>query len=149
MSDCCSENNFEANEKFSCPKCNKFGKPVQTITLKSLLIPDALVRFNPNTSYQFCGNSQCDVVYFSKDEEIFTTADIKVMVYQKTTDKNCPVCYCFGWTRDKIERELLKTDSSSIIQTISGHMKAGRCGCDVNNPQGSCCLGNVKQTMSK
>lgn len=23
------------------------------------------------------------------------------------------------------------------------HIKADRCGCEVNNPQGSCCLGNV------
>lgn len=149
MSDCCSGKNIEASERFACPKCNEVGKPVQTITLKSMLIPDALGRLNPNKNHQFCGNSQCDVVYFCKDEGEFTTTDIKVTVYQKTTDENCPVCYCFGWTRNKIERELIKTDSSSIIQTISGHMKAGRCGCEVNNPQGSCCLGNVMQTIEQ
>ncbi|MBS4030515.1 MAG: hypothetical protein KGZ63_03700 [Clostridiales bacterium] len=41
MSDCCNVKKLNATETFYCPRCNKAGKPVQIITLKSLLVPTA------------------------------------------------------------------------------------------------------------
>lgn len=146
MGDCCSGKNQKTEEQCNCPVCGKAGKPVQIITLKSLLTPDALTRLNPNQDYLFCIEQDCNVVYFSKIDT-FVTTDVKVPVYQKTTDKNCPVCYCFGWTRKKIKDRLKEAEAATIIGMISGYMKEGKCGCEVNNPQGSCCLGNVKETI--
>lgn len=144
VEDCCSGKNQKTIEQRNCPVCGTAGKPVQIITLKSLLISDALTRMNPNEDYLFCNEQYCNVVYFSKIDT-FVATDLKVPVYQKTTDENCPVCYCFDWTRKKIKDQLKETDAATIIAMISEHMKAGRCGCEVNNPQGSCCLANVKQ----
>jgi hypothetical protein len=121
------------------------GKRVQTITLKSLLIPSALENLNPNTAYYFCAAPDCPIVYFNEEGQIFSTEQVKVPVFQKDRGLNVLVCYCFGWSRDRIQQEIIKTGKSSAETNIRSHIKAGRCGCEVNNPQGSCCLGNVRQ----
>jgi hypothetical protein len=121
------------------------GKMVQTITLKSLLIPSALENLNPNTAYYFCTAPDCPVVYFNEEGQIFSTEQVKVPVFQKDKGLNIPVCYCFGWSRDRIQQEIIKTGKSTAETNIRSHIQARRCGCEVNNPQGSCCLGNVRQ----
>jgi hypothetical protein len=54
-----------------------------------------------------------------------------------------PVCYCFGWRRGQLQ------DPSNCHATdeITAHIQAQRCGCEVNNPQGCCCLTNVRSAM--
>lgn len=140
MENCCAAHQSNNPEEFACPSCNTKGKQVGIITLKSLLIPSALERLEPHNEYRFCATSTCEVVYFDQYGQAFDTSQIKVPVYQKDNNEDTPVCYCFGWTRQRL-LESEKTASDSI----SAHVKAGRCGCDVNNPQGSCCLGNVTQ----
>ncbi len=129
-----------------CPGCGTLGKPVELITLKSLLRPPALERLDPGVAYFFCENSPCEVVYFASGL-VFSVDDVKVPVFQKDPGLDVPVCYCFGWTRRLLADELAATGQSTAAAHISGHVRAGRCGCEVNNPQGSCCLGNVRATV--
>jgi len=84
-------------------------------------------------------------VEVTKQPQIFSTEQVKVPVFQKDRGLNVPVCYCFGWSRSRIQQEIIKTGKSSAETNIRSHIQAGRCGCEVNNPQGSCCLGNVRQ----
>jgi len=49
-----------------------------------------------------------------------------------------PVCYCFGYTPPKIREE-----GKIASQTIAAEVKAGHCACEVKNPKGVCCLGDV------
>ncbi|NYV66612.1 (2Fe-2S)-binding protein [Bacillus sp. Gen3] len=142
VEDCCLKSNIKETS-IVCPSCKNKGKQMKLITLKSLLLPKSLANLQPDTSYQFCSISECDVVYFNEKEQIFTKSDLKVSVFQKDEKENTPICYCFGWTRKIISEEIKKTEENTIIQNISMHIKANRCGCEVNNPQGSCCLGNV------
>ena len=129
----------------TCPKNETKGKKVKSITLKSLLKPSALENLNPDTTYYLCEASDCSVVYFNEKGQSFSTEQIKVPVFQKDKSLDIPVCYCFGWSRDRIQQEIIQTGKSSAEANIRGHIQAGRCGCEVNNPQGSCCLGNVRQ----
>lgn len=46
--------------------------------------------------------------------------------------------------RRRIRSEISQSGTSSAISSIKTHIKAKRCGCEVNNPQGDCCLGNVR-----
>ncbi|WP_082053339.1 putative iron-sulfur cluster-binding metallochaperone [Gordoniibacillus kamchatkensis] len=140
MENCCVTNHNNISESFVCPSCNNSGKQVGIITLKSLLTPTALEQLNPNNNYRFCSTSTCEVVYFDQVGQFFNTAQIKVSVFQKDSNENTSVCYCFNWTRQR-----LTESGKTAIDSISSHVKAGRCGCEVNNPQGSCCLGNVTQ----
>ncbi|MNP74322.1 BFD-like [2Fe-2S] binding domain protein [compost metagenome] len=66
---------------------------------------------------------------------------LKVSVYQKDDSMAVPVCYCFGWTRERIVQAV--KENQQPIDRIREQVQANRCGCEVNNPQGSCCLGNV------
>lgn len=69
--------------------------------------------------------------------------ELKAPVYQKDGGADVPVCYCFGWTRATIADAAALGEADEVAPSISAHIKAGRCGCEVNNPQGVCCLGNV------
>lgn len=122
---------------------------MKLITLKSLLLPKALANLQPDISHQFCSFSECDVVYFNEKEQIFTKSDLEIPVFQKDEKENTPICYCFGWTRKIVSEEINKTEENTIVQNISMHIKSNRCGCEVNNPQGSCWLGNVTGVINR
>ncbi len=147
MADCCNVTQEKYQVQHDCPRCGNEGKSMEIITLKSLLLPNALEKLNPVNNYRMCMNKSCNIVYFNEKKEVYLTEDINVPVYQKTEDEDCPVCYCFGWTRQKLKKGAYEGEGHNIISTITEHMKAGKCGCNVNNPQGSCCLGNVKNTL--
>ncbi|MFQ5578375.1 MAG: hypothetical protein ACE5G8_15440 [Anaerolineae bacterium] len=95
--------------------------------------------------YLFCRAAGCAVVYFSADgAQSFTKDQIRVPVHQKEPDDaTVPVCYCFRHSPASIQAELLATGQSTVVGEINGGIKAGQCACEVRNPQGSCCLGNV------
>ncbi|HBW38771.1 MAG: hypothetical protein VR66_07030 [Peptococcaceae bacterium BRH_c23] len=120
---------------------------MQIITLKCLLVPSALAKLEPSASYKMCINKACSVVYFSEKQEVFKTTDMKVEVYTKSDDEDCPVCYCFGWTKKRVIQEFEEKGKTTALEEITAHTKAGRCGCEVNNPEGSCCLGNMKRLI--
>lgn len=147
MSQCCCPSSSASETSFKCPQGNHRGKPVQLITLKSLLTPAALERLEPHHEYRFCERPECPVVYFSNQGDAFTTNDLKVPVFQKDNGYDVSVCYCFGWSRQRLQQELVATGHSTAIESITAHIQAKRCGCDVNNPQGSCCLKNVKHVL--
>ncbi len=133
-----------------CPKSGEQGIPIQLITLKSLLSPPALAQLDADSSYAFCRDPVCPVVYFSKQGQTFEVDDLKVPVFQKEEGEDVPVCYCFGWTRRRIRQELQGSKTpQAILEEIAAHIKAKRCGCQVNNPQGFCCLENVRQVISE
>ncbi|RJG22480.1 putative iron-sulfur cluster-binding metallochaperone [Paenibacillus thiaminolyticus] len=140
--DCCaSSNNTGVIKIRECPSCGEKGKNVQIITLKSLLKALALETIESENSYAFCSNPACSIVYFSGNHsQTFMENDLKVPVYQKNPSTNVPVCYCFDWTKDRLQAA--GTDQRPADE-IKAHVQAGSCGCEVNNPQGACCLGNV------
>ncbi|WP_373231819.1 (2Fe-2S)-binding protein [Cohnella sp.] len=140
--DCCAPSNNTGAARTDCPSCGEKGKNIQLITLKSLLKASALEKIEPENSYGFCSNSVCSTVYFSMNHlQTFAESDLKVPVYQKNPSMNVPVCYCFDWTRDRL-LQAAGTHQQPAKQ-IKVHVQAGRCGCELNNPQGACCLGNV------
>lgn len=142
---CCSSKVTEVKIENDgvCPTCNNKAKNVKLITIKSLLKPTALETLNANVNHYFCSSKECDVVYFDADNKKYLTSDIKVAVHQKDYYATTPICYCFDWTKEKIEKHVKQELSPNPIEHIRGNIQENRCGCEVNNPQGSCCLGNV------
>lgn len=140
--DCCAPSNNTGEARTDCPSCGEKGKNVQVITLKSLLKASALETIEPENSYVFCSNPNCPTVYFSGNHsQSYIENDLKVPVYQKNLSADVPVCYCFDWTRERL-MQTVGTDQQPA-DLIKAHVQASRCGCEVNNPQGACCLGNV------
>lgn len=142
MGDCCGASKNATNDVV-CPLSKTKGKQVKLITLKSLLNANALARLESDKTYYFCSEQECNVVYFNEEQQVFIKNDLKVPVFQKDIEEDVPACYCFNRTRARIREEIKQTGKSQAVQEISMHIKANRCGCEVNNPQGSCCLGNV------
>jgi hypothetical protein len=103
----------------------------------------------PNTQYYFCDASDCDVVYFALEAEapMFRREDLVVRVGAKETGDPIPVCYCFGFTRKDIENEIAETGRSTVADRIKTEVNAGNCACEVRNPSGKCCLGDVTRTV--
>jgi len=144
---CCgsSDNKNKKPTEFLCPKCGNKGAKVGVITPKSLLKESALERFDEKRVYRFCTTPSCDVVYFSDSSDlVFTKDEVKVKVTIKDESLVVNVCYCFGYTRQSILDEIEASGSSKAVEDISAKMKDPGCSCDILNPQGGCCLKNVK-----
>ena len=135
--------------KTTCPTNKQRGKQVDSLTLKALLsIP--LTQLS-STDYRFCQASDCPTVYYSIDgTQCFTETDLRERVWQKhPNDDDIFVCYCFRHTIGSIRTELEATHSSTVIANITAGIQAGKCACDIRNPQGDCCLRNVRAVVQR
>ena len=140
MDACCCSPAVESVGRL-CPICGKPGTAVQLQTVKALLIEIAL-RQVQKTHYRFCPNPSCEAVEFGDAGDCYNTSDLRVPVWQKETVGARLLCYCFGETESAIRAELAGQGNSGVDR-IREHIAAQRCACDVRNPRGACCLGDV------
>ena len=131
----------------ACPVNGARSKQIAMLTVRSLV--GRLPLGMPRTQYYFCEARDCDVVYFALDAQapIFRRADLLVRVGAKEEGDPIPVCYCFGFTRKDIENEIAETGRSTVADWITAEVKAGNCTCEVKNPSGKCCLGDVTRAV--
>ncbi len=54
------------------------------------------------------------------------------------------VCYCFNHTMEDIQSDFQLNGVSTIEKSIRTAVEAGSCSCELKNPQGKCCLGDVR-----
>jgi len=141
MESCCTVKPGTAVSPTDCPHCGRPGRLVDRITVKAMLRPEGLMRLSA-PEHRFCATPECSVVYFGI-EEAFGREEVVVPVFQKEPAGDRPVCYCFGIGEADLRRELEETGRSSASDRIIALVKAERCACEVKNPQGNCCLGNV------
>ncbi len=130
MSSCCPDSSCE-NGGQVCPKCGEKGVSLDPITLKALLTSEALRRGVPQNP-RFCATATCPVVYFDA-EVVFTEPEIVVAVHAKHPDVD----------------EINRCGKATAFATITAEVKAGHCACEVRNPKGDCCLGDVFKTEQR
>jgi hypothetical protein len=89
-------------------------------------------------------------VYFSPDgEQTFTAEQVRERVYQKEPDaEEVFVCYCFRHTVGAI-RAVSPETRAALVDDINTGIHAEQCACDLRNPQGSCCFGNVRRVIKQ
>lgn len=143
MGECCTIRNQDAPPVMACPVNGARCKRVDILTVRSLLrkLPLGML----STVYYFCEAPDCDVVYFPLDPDgpAFHRSDLSVRVGVKETEDPIPVCYCFGFTRKDIWDEIAETGRSTVAERVKAEVQAGNCACEVKNPSGKCCLGNI------
>ena len=149
MSGCCAPNPRETclvpeHDPAPCPKCAVKGKSVATITVKSLVREHT--RVQAEGCYWFCRARECDVVYFS-DVMVFVKSDLKVRVGIKEQEDPIPLCYCFGYDRHDVRQDIEHRGASDIPARIKAEVQGGFCACEVKNPSGSCCLGDINSAL--
>src|SRR5713101_5397460 len=129
-----------------CPSCGQKGKPVAVLTVKSLVRDHTHVP--ALASYSFCRTVGCEVVYFS-DQAVFTKRDVKVRVGIKETADPIPLCYCFDYSREDICQDIEAAGKTSVLDEIKAEVQGGFCACEVKNPSGTCCLGDITRAIQE
>lgn len=148
MANCCEIAAAPAGDRTACPRCGTRGMTVGLETVKALLTEAAMRRLSASP-HRFCGEAACPTVYFDATGEVFTTADVRVPVWQKQPFGRRMICYCFGEHEADIGAEIERTGRSDAAQRVRDHIAAGRCACELRNPRGTCCLGDVIQAVNR
>ncbi len=130
-----------------CPACGQVGRSVGAATVESILQPGAVALLGAEP--RFCRTRDCDVVYYGSDGSCARKEQSRVRVGIKEREHPVPVCYCFAFSKADIERELLQTGSCTIAARITAEVKAGNCACEIKNPSGACCLGDVNREIKE
>lgn len=153
-SDCCESITHPTAERnhgavaVVCPLCRTKGKRVRTQTVQAML--DLSLAELGSADYHFCATERCPVVYFGGGGDVYTESQLRERVHQKHPDEaDVFVCYCFRHTPGSIRRELALTGTSTAVEKVTAGVRSGHCACDIRNPQGSCCLGNVRDTIAR
>ena len=142
--ECCPPQKIQT-DLVKCSGCGNTGQSIKTRTIKHWLITE-LVPTIPEVPFYFCKTRGCPVVYFSGDGSIRYTKDqLRGIIGDKETTPPIPACYCFGVTEEMISGQIQKTGKSSYSTWIAKEVKEGNCACDVRNPEGNCCLAEIRK----
>ena len=159
MSDCCAApgstescdivvSPTDAKTETRCSACGNEGRLVERQTVLHHVKHEHLERVG-DEAFRFCGDQQCPVVYYGDRGTRFSVDEVRELVGAKVTGDARPICYCFGFTEGDAREEIVHTGKSTIPSTVSRLIKAGMCTCEVRNPAGVCCLGEVNQTVKR
>lgn len=146
--DCCCPPPGACVEALQCPHSRTRGIRVPLDTVKALLRDTAMRRLTPS-EHAFCADPGCPVVYFTAAGDFYLTTDIRVPVWQKEPFGARTLCYCFGENEADMRHEIERTGASDAATRVRTHIKAQRCACDVRNPRGACCLGDVTEAVKR
>ena|SRR5437867_5682886 len=132
-----------------CNQCGARGQKVGRETIEALLTPEAVKRLEAG-AYFFDSSPDCEVVYFSNEHNsYFTKVDGRIRVGIKESEPPISICYCFGHTVESARAEIQATGRSTVAAEITKEIQAGHCACEVKNPSGRCCLGEVDKAVRK
>lgn len=130
----------------NCPICNATGKHVDTQTVKGVLSA-TLEILKPGNPYYYCKTLDCETVYFHEDgSQVISEEGLRVPVYHKHANApSTKICYCFEILIQDLEEDIAAFEGKKSVGRINAGITAGQCACDIRNPEGVCCLGNVKR----
>jgi hypothetical protein len=120
---------------------------VEALTVKALLSDSALRPFE-HSGYRFCPDASCDVVYFDAEARTFTTIDLRVRAWRKEAP-GAHDLLLLRRERNGHQSRIVRTGRSKAEARVRAHIHAGRCACEVRNPKGACCLGDVTQAVKR
>jgi hypothetical protein len=150
VGNCCAASSSvpQAPSVMACPVCGNRSRQVGAITVRSLVrrLPFGM----PSAQYYFCLARTCRVVYFSPTSgaPTFREDDLLVRLGQKDEQSGL-VCYCFGLTRNDITEEVQQTGKSIVTERVKAEIRAGHCACELKNPSGKCCLGDLTRVVQE
>ncbi len=129
-----------------CPGCGAVGRVVANKTIEAIL-KASLATSLLAVERRFCRTASCDALYYGADGRFIEKAAARVRVGVKESEDPIPLCYCFDFNRADVRREVAQTGECTISARIAAEVRAGRCTCEVKNPSGGCCLGEVNRAV--
>lgn len=145
-SDCCSVSETSQKDTVLCPRCGEKGKPVSLATVGAMAKTELEAAKLSAREYKLCRNRDCPVVYYFGETQL-VKSDLRVPVNFKERNYQGPICYCFTHTVTSIRAEIRTKGYSTAQGMITQEVKAGRCACEVKNPAGTCCLGDIARAV--
>ncbi len=139
MQPCCEA---DRAAKLICPSCHREGHPVSRATVSALVRSEVDAARLAACDFRFCQTPTCSVVYYSGNHSRIERDEVRVAVHQKDEASDVPLCYCFGVSKARLVRE-----REAVVAFVNAEVKAGRCACDVKNPSGRCCLGDLRRFL--
>lgn len=142
---CCGVPSSETKrDSKRCPDCREKGQAVSTDTARHLVREERTEQLD-GKDLMFCKTPTCSIVYYSPDGgPLFKKSDICVRVGLKETEDPVWVCYCFDISERQIREEIERTGKSTASKRIRMEVEAGNCECEIKNPLGRCCPGEVR-----
>lgn len=146
--DCCCSGAKMTKEtaQNACAHCGEVGRVVARQTVAHHVKSEKL-SFVDADEYKFCPSENCPVVYYSATGRVFTVEDVRELITAKTSGDARPVCYCFGFTEGFIRNEIERTGKSTVPAQVTQFIKEKLCVCEIRNPAGACCLGEINRTV--
>ncbi len=146
--DCCGSKIKTAIDapQTACGHCGETGRAVSRQTIAHHVKSEKLSCVNRD-EYKFCSSPKCAVVYYTASGESFTVDDVRESITAKTEGDERPLCYCFGFTEGFARQEIAQTGKSSVPAQVSQLIKEKLCSCEIRNPSGVCCLGEINKTV--
>jgi len=132
----------------TCPFCNQKSKVVPTSAINHFLKDNFKKNITSLEGFSFCATSSCNVVYF-KNSFVININDVKYNIGLKNSSHPTTVCYCFDWTKEKIQIQLEQKGTTSALEEIKEKVKNKKCLCEIKNPKGKCCMSDVKKTINE
>lgn len=130
----------------ACPNCGQRGRQVALITVQAqvaISLRKLMARL-----YRFCPTPECMVVYYPEGGLPITRDQLRERVFQKEPAADVLVCYCFRYSVGLLQQSS-SAERSAILADIVDGTRQGQCACELRNPQGSCCLANVRRLIGE
>lgn len=143
---CCSVSETSHKDTALCPRCGEKGKPVSLATVGAMAKTEVEAVKLSAQEYKLCRNRDCPLVYYASEGRL-EKSDLRVPINFKERNYEGPVCYCFNHTFASIKAEIQAKGHSTAQAMITQEVRAGRCACEVKNPAGGCCLGDVARVL--
>ncbi|HXG86610.1 MAG TPA: hypothetical protein VNI84_21510 [Pyrinomonadaceae bacterium] len=149
MDCCCSgANTSKETPQNACGGCDETGRDVSRQTVVHHVKSEKLFSVG-DEEYKFCSSQNCAVVYYAISGQTFMIDDARELVTSKTTGDARPLCYCFGFTEGFARQEIARTGESSVSKQVSRFIKEKLCSCEIRNPSGVCCLGEINKILKR
>lgn len=130
--------------RLRCPSCEQHGRSISLLTVQTQVALS--LRALARTGYCFCPTVGCPVVYFASGAPLLAHQQLRERVFQKTPASDTLVYYCFRYSVAAIKGSN-STERAAILAEIVAGTQQGQCACGLCNPQGRCCLGNVRELL--
>ncbi|MDP2876881.1 MAG: hypothetical protein Q8O00_11900 [Holophaga sp.] len=140
---CCGP---RATGLLACPRCRSLGKPVSRDTASRFISTEAMVTLGAG-EIRFCPHPACPVAYYAPSGTAILKDQLSVRLGIKETEAPRPICHCFGHSMESLAAEWEAKGSVSAVIEVMGKVRAGECHCEELNPQGVCCLTELRRAV--
>lgn len=127
----------------SCPGNGWQGRAVEWRTVAAL----AAGPIPQRQDFWLCLDRGCDIVYFSAGGHCLRVGDLRFELGIKSASPEAFLCYCFLLRRREFLSEIHPNHESTLFSRVTTEVQKGNCACEVRNPTGRCCLGEIRKEI--